>query len=217
MKRFTAKTLDDAIVLACQDYGILPDALNYSVVEEKKGLFSKKVEIEVYDLSDAIEFAQEYLVNAIATFGITATTKASLSDDIIKISINSDHNSILIGKNGRTLQALNELTKLAVSSRFKKKYRVLLDIADYKGDKYKRVIHIAKRVAYEVQKTRVDAALDPMTADERRVVHNALSRIRNVTTDSAGEGKRRHIVVKYVPGNYRKHEEKTNEVNSTEE
>ena len=48
MKRFTAKTLDDAIVLACQDYGILPDQLNYSIIEEKKGLFAKKVEIEVY-------------------------------------------------------------------------------------------------------------------------------------------------------------------------
>ena len=198
MKRFTAKTLDDAIVLACQDYGILPDQLNYSIIEEKKGLFAKKVEIEVYDLSDAIEFAQEYLVNAISTFGITATTKASLSDDIIKITINSDHNSILIGKNGRTLQALNELTKLAVSSRFKKRYRVLLDIADYQGDKYKRVIHMAKRTAYEVQKTHVDAELDPMTADERRVVHNALSRIRNISTESTGEGKKRHIVIKYV-------------------
>lgn len=198
MKRFTAKTLDDAIVLACQDYGILPDQLNYAIIEEKKGLFAKKVEIEVYDLSDAIEFAQEYLVNAISSFGITATTKASLSDDIIKITINSDHNSILIGKNGRTLQALNELTKLAVSSRFKKRYRVLLDIADYKGDKYKRVIHMAKRTAYEVQKTHVDAELDPMTADERRVVHNALSRIRNVSTESTGEGKKRHIVIKYV-------------------
>lgn len=198
MKRFTAKTLDDAIVLACQDYGILPDQLNYSIIEEKKGLFAKKVEIEVYDLSDAIEFAQEYLVNAISSFGITATTKASLSDDIIKITINSDHNSILIGKNGRTLQALNELTKLAVSSRFKKRYRVLLDIADYKGDKYKRVIHTAKRTAYEVQKTHVDAELDPMTADERRVVHNALSRIRNISTESTGEGKKRHIVIKYV-------------------
>ena len=198
MKRFTAKTLDDAIVLACQDYGILPDQLNYAIIEEKKGLFAKKVEIEVYDLSDAIEFAQEYLVNAISSFGITATTKASLSDDIIKITINSDHNSILIGKNGRTLQALNELTKLAVSSRFKKRYRVLLDIADYKGDKYKRVIHMAKRTAYDVQKTHVDAELDPMTADERRVVHNALSRIRNISTESTGEGKKRHIVIKYV-------------------
>ena len=198
MKRFTAKTLDDAIVLACQDYGILPDQLNYAIIEEKKRLFAKKVEIEVYDFSDAIEFAQEYLVNAISSFGITATTKASLSDDIIKITINSDHNSILIGKNGRTLQALNELTKLAVSSRFKKRYRVLLDIADYKGDKYKRVIHMAKRTAYEVQKTHVDAELDPMTADERRVVHNALSRIRNISTESTGEGKKRHIVIKYV-------------------
>ena len=211
MKRFTAKTLDDAIVLACQDYGILPDQLNYSIIEEKKGLFAKKVEIEVYDLSDAIEFAQEYLVNAISTFGITATTKASLSDDIIKITINSDHNSILIGKNGRTLQALNELTKLAVSSRFKKRYRVLLDIADYKGDKYKRVIHMAKRTAYEVQKTHVDAELDPMTADERRVVHNALSRIRNVSTESTGEGKKRHIVIKYVASKKVEDEKDSNE------
>ena len=211
MKRFTAKTLDDAIVLACQDYGILPDQLNYSIIEEKKGLFAKKVEIEVYDLSDAIEFAQEYLVNAISTFGITATTKASLSDDIIKITINSDHNSILIGKNGRTLQALNELTKLAVSSRFKKRYRVLLDIADYKGDKYKRVIHMAKRTAYEVQKTHVDAELDPMTADERRVVHNALSRIRNISTESTGEGKKRHIVIKYVASKKVEDENDSNE------
>lgn len=211
MKRFTAKTLDDAIVLACQDYGILPDQLNYSIIEEKKGLFAKKVEIEVYDLSDAIEFAQEYLVNAISSFGITATTKASLSDDIIKITINSDHNSILIGKNGRTLQALNELTKLAVSSRFKKRYRVLLDIADYKGDKYKRVIHMAKRTAYEVQKTHVDAELDPMTADERRVVHNALSRIRNISTESTGEGKKRHIVIKYVASKKVEDEKDSNE------
>lgn len=211
MKRFTAKTLDDAIVLACQDYGILPDQLNYAIIEEKKGLFAKKVEIEVYDLSDAIEFAQEYLVNAISSFGITATTKASLSDDIIKITINSDHNSILIGKNGRTLQALNELTKLAVSSRFKKRYRVLLDIADYKGDKYKRVIHMAKRTAYEVQKTHVDAELDPMTADERRVVHNALSRIRNISTESTGEGKKRHIVIKYVASKKVEDEKDSNE------
>lgn len=198
MKRFTAKTLDDAIVLACQDYGCLPEQLNYNVIEEKKGLFNKKVEIEVFDLSDAIEYAQEYLVNAIAGFGITATTKATLADDIIKISINSDHNSILIGKNGRTLQAFNELTKLAVASKFKKRYRVLLDIGEYKDDKYKRVIHTSKRVAYEVQKTHVSVELDPMTADERRVVHNALSHLRNISTESTGEGKRRHIVIKYV-------------------
>ena len=57
---------------------------------------------------------------------------------------------------------------------------------------------MAKRTAYEVQKTHVDAELDPMTADERRVVHNALSRIRNISTESTGEGKKRHIVIKYV-------------------
>ncbi|MCF0117154.1 MAG: KH domain-containing protein [Bacilli bacterium] len=200
MKKYTAKNLDEAITIACEDFGCMPEDLNYQVVNEVKGLFNKtkSIEIEVYELSDAIEFAQEYIVNAIASFGITATTKASLSEDIIKISIDSDHNSIIIGKNGRTLQALNELTKLAISSKFKKKFRVLLDIGEYKDDKYKRVIGVAKRTAYEVQKTHQSASLDPMTADERRVVHNAISRIRNVTTVSEGEGKRRHIVIKYV-------------------
>ena len=125
MKRFVAKTVDEALELAAAEFGENKEALVYKVIEEKKGLFIKKAEIEVYDLSDAIEFCENYVVTAIASFGISATTKATLSEGIIKISIDSDHNSILIGKNGRTLQALNELVKLAVSSKFKKRYRVL--------------------------------------------------------------------------------------------
>ncbi|NCB47987.1 KH domain-containing protein, partial [bacterium] len=163
----------------------------------KKGIF-KKVTIEVYELSDAIEFAEGYLKNVTAALGIVAETTTVLKDDIIHISLNSDHNPILIGKNGKTLQALNELTRLAVSSKYKKRFRILLDINDYKDGKYSRVAFAARRAAKEVQKTKMDATLEAMPADERRIVHNALANFSHIKTESAGEGNHRAVVIKYI-------------------
>ncbi|NLB39748.1 MAG: KH domain-containing protein [Erysipelotrichaceae bacterium] len=197
MKKYQAKTIDEAVEMAAQELGILPSDVNFAVQEEKKGLF-KKVTIEVYELSDAIEFAEEYLKNVTAALGIQSETTTVLKDDIIHISLNSDHNPILIGKNGKTLQALNELVRLAVSSKFKKRFRILLDINDYKDGKYSRVAFAARKAAKEVQKTKMDATLEPMPADERRVVHNALANFSHIKTESAGEGHHRAVVIKYV-------------------
>lgn len=197
MKKYQAKTIDEAVEIAAQELGILPSDVNFAVQEEKKGLF-KKVTIEVYELSDAIEFAEEYLKNVTAALGIQSETTTVLKDDIIHISLNSDHNPILIGKNGKTLQALNELARLAVSSKFKKRFRILLDINDYKDGKYSRVAFAARKAAKEVQKTKMDATLEPMPADERRVVHNALANFSHIKTESAGEGHHRAVVIKYV-------------------
>ena len=197
MKKYQAKTIDEAVEMAAQELGILPSDVNFAVQEEKKGLF-KKVTIEVYELSDAIEFAEEYLKNVTAALGIQSETTTVLKDDIIHISLNSDHNPILIGKNGKTLQALNELARLAVSSKFTKRFRILLDINDYKDGKYSRVAFAARKAAKEVQKTKMDATLEPMPADERRVVHNALANFSHIKTESEGEGHRRAVVIKYV-------------------
>lgn len=198
MKKYIAKTLDDAIASALKESNETIENLMYEVIEEKKGLFTKRAEIVVYDLSDVIEFAEKYLVNAIGSFDIVATTKAELKEEIIRISIDSDHNSILIGKNGRTLQAINELAKLAISAKFKRRFRLLLDINEYKDDKYSKLIHVAKREAREVQKTKMTTTLDAMPADERRVIHNALTGMPHIKTESVGEGRRRQITIKYV-------------------
>lgn len=199
MKQFSAKTVDEAVAQAAEALGVDADDLVYKVLEEKKALFGKKATIEVYELSDVIEFAQEYVKNVIESLGIGGvTTNASLEDDIIRIEIDSDHNPILIGKNGVTLQALNEITRLAVSGKYRRRYRILLDIGDYKDGKYARVASIARRVAKEVQRSHQDAVLDPMPSDERRVVHNALSNFSHIKTESNGEGRRRAVTIKYV-------------------
>ena len=199
MKSYTAKTIEEAVKLASEELGIPEDDLVFKVTEEKKGLLSKKAVIEVFELTDVIEFAESYIKDVIESLGVSGvTTKASLEDDIIHIEIDSDHNPILIGKNGVTLQALNEIVRLAVSGKFRRRFRVLLDIGDYKNAKYSRVASIARRTAKEVQKAKVDVTLDPMPSDERRIVHNVLTNFSNIKTESSGEGHRRAVTIKYV-------------------
>ena len=103
-----------------------------------KSLLKKTAKITVYEYSDAAEFAQNYIVDALKALGLTATTEVEYEEDVIKISINSDKNPVLIGKAGNTLQSLNELVKLAVSNKFRHRFRILLDVAGYKEDKYSR-------------------------------------------------------------------------------
>ena len=199
MKEFSAKTVEEAVELACKELNIEPTEIVYEVVNEKKSLFGKKAVINVYEFADVVAYAQDYIKNVVESLGIGEVgTSAYLTDDIIHIEIDSDHNPILIGKNGVTLQSLNEIVRLAVSGKFRRRYRILLDIGDYKNSKYGRVASLARKTAKEVQKTKVNVTLDPMPSDERRVVHSALSNFTHIATESSGEGRRRAVTIKYV-------------------
>lgn len=198
MKQFTAKTVEEAIKEACEALGVEENRLTFEVVEEKKSLFKKSATISVYEEEDAAVYAQDYLKNFLAALGIEITTECVKEEDIFKITIDSERNPVLIGKNGKTLQALNELTKLAVSNKFRRRYRILLDVGGYKEDKYSRIARIAKRAANQVLRTHIDVQLDPMSPDERRVVHNTLTGWEGIKTESSGEGANRAVSILYV-------------------
>ena len=198
MKSYTGKTVEEALEEASKDLGIAVDELIYSVSDKKKGIFNKKLIVDVFDLSDVIQYAEDYILGVIDSLGIESSVNSRLDDDIIRITIDSTHNPILIGKNGKTLQALNELVKLATSNRFKKRFRILLDINGYKDNKYDRLTHVARRAAREVQKTKATHTFDPMPADERRAIHNACSGMPHVRTESIGEGTHRQVQIIYV-------------------
>mgnify|MGYP003504406334 FL=1 len=197
MNRYTAKTLNDVLALASEKEGCTIEELNYQVIEEKKGLFVKKVVIETYGVSDVISFAKDYLLTIISNYELEGTVTEKYENNIIHLTIDTNHNSILIGKNGKTLQALNDVCRYAVASKFKRHYRILLDINEYKNEKYAKLSSIAKRVAKEVLHTKQTVHLDPMPADERRIVHNTLTKFKNISTQSEGSGNRRHIVISY--------------------
>ena len=198
MKSYTAKTVEEAVALASEELGIPADNVIFRVIDEKKGL-RKKAEIEVYELTDAIEYSQEYIKSVLESLGVgDIKTKASLEDDIIRIEIDTDHNPILIGNGGKTLQALNELVKVAVSNHFRRRFRILLDINGYKDKKYDKLTKMARRIAHEVQKSKTTYTFDPMPSDERRVIHNACSGMKNIKTESTGEGSHRQLQIIYV-------------------
>ena len=198
MKEFTAKTVEEAVALAVEALGIDEKHLTFEVKEEKKSLFKKSATIAVYEEEDAAAYAQEYLKSSLGALGIEITTECVREDDIFKITIDSERNPVIIGKNGKTLQALNELTKLAVSNKFRRRYRILLDVGGYKEDKYERIARIAKRAANQVLRTKIDVQLDPMSPDERRIVHNTLTGWEGIKTESSGEGSNRAVSILYI-------------------
>ena len=198
METYTGKTIEEALQKASEETGKPVSELIYLDTGKKTGLFSKKVQIEVYELTDVIRFAEDYVLYATDALGIESSVKTKVQDDVIHITVDSTHNPILIGKNGVTLQALNELTKLATNNHFHKRFRILLDINGYKDNKYYRLEKLAKKVAKDVQRSKTTYTFDPMPADERRAIHNALNGWRNIKTESTGEGSHRQVQIIYV-------------------
>lgn len=197
MKTYTAKSVDEALAEASKDLGQEVDELIFTTTE-KRGLFSKKYIVEVYELSDIIKYAEDYILGVLDALEIESSVTSKIDDNIIRITVDSTHNPILIGKNGKTLQALNEIVKLAVSNHFKRRFRILLDINGYKDNKYSRLMRVARRYGHEVQKTKATYTFEPMPADERRAIHNALSNMEHIRTESIGEGTHRQVQVIYV-------------------
>lgn len=199
MKTYEGKTLDDVIQHACQDLGITPDELTYEIIEEKKGLFSKKVVIECYCESMVQEYLESFVRKTLTNMGFQVETVSYIQDGRIYCNINTDNNAILIGKGGVILRAFNLIARQAVQNEFKKRFEISLDINGYRETRYKKVSAMAKRLGKQVLRTKIAVKLDPLPADERKVVHQTIADFnKHLKTESQGEGKDRFTTISYV-------------------
>ena len=200
LSTYTAKNLDDALREACIKKDCRIDELTYNVLEENKGFLGigSSVKIEAYCLNDVKEFLFDYLGNFFTNANIECSVEIFQKDDSFTIMLDAENNAVLIGKNGKTLQAINTVVKSAVNSEFKRKFKILVDINNYKQERYSKLKSMAIRIAKNVSRTKVDASLDPMSNDKRKVIHQALANFKHIKTESEGEGLNRHLVIKYV-------------------
>ncbi len=199
MNKYEGKTEEEAVQKACQDLGVAdPKTLNYQVISVKKTLFSKVVTIGIYSIRDVVVFADDYIKRCLHALGIEGSTEAKYEDGVIKLNIVTSKNKNVIGRNGDTLRSINELTRSACFNRFGGHYRILLNCDGYKELKYNKYASMARRYASEVRKTHVTAILDPMTSDERRIIHQVLDGYPNIKTQSLGTGHKRHVTIQYV-------------------
>ncbi len=197
MKTYSAKTLEDAIKKACEDLQVSEADLFYEVTFEKKTLFTKRVDIQAYCMKTIEDFIVLYLKDILNAMEFEAEVTTRYEEPRIYIDLNTNNNSILIGKGGVILRAFNTLVRTAVSNTFKRRVEISLDINGYRQDRYKKVAAMANRLGRSVQKNRVDVKLDPMPGDERKIIHQTLSSMNYVRTESYGEGKNRYSTIIY--------------------
>ena len=111
----------------------------------------------------------------------------------IRINIVGDKLSVLIGKRGETLASLEFLVKLIVSNQLNRWTNISLDIDGYKQRREHQLKRLAQRMAGQVQQFGRPIALEPMPANERRIVHITLEHNPEVTTNSTGDGNQRRV------------------------
>lgn len=148
---------------------------------------------------ESITFAKEYLENILSFFGLNTDVTVSADEDVIELSVPSTHlNGFLIGQRGDTLRSLQQLISTTLKNRDAELTRVNLDIADYKKQRNERLAEQVEEWAKTVIDTGEPMHLRPMSAAERRVVHQTLTDYSTIETHSEGEGRDRHVVLSRV-------------------
>jgi len=194
---YSGKTKEEALEKALEELMVNESEIYIKETEQKVGLFkNKKVELQVIKKVDVVEELKSFIKNVTKLMGIEANLEVKNREDNVSITLYSDNNSILIGKGGRTLDSISMIAKQYIKNEIGTNFRFQLDVGEYKVKQQKNIEFLAKKVAREVAKTKIEAKLDPMNSYERRLVHSILSDNDKVYTESIGEEPNRAVVIK---------------------
>lgn len=194
---YSGKSKEEALEKALAELNVNESDIYIKETEQKVGLFkNKKIELEIIKKSDVLDNLKEFILKITKLMGIEANIETKIRDNNVIITLYSDNNNILIGKNGKTIDALSLIAKQYIQNEAGVNYRFLLDVGEYKAKQQKNIEYIAKKTAREVARTKIEAKLDPMNSYERRIVHSILSDNDKVYTESVGEEPNRSVVIK---------------------
>ncbi|MGA2975335.1 MAG: RNA-binding cell elongation regulator Jag/EloR [Spirochaetia bacterium] len=149
---------------------------------EASGEFEKKVIDFTIGLLDRMGFPAEVNVNF-------------REEGRLGLDIESDGSGILIGKQGKTLEALQFIVNLAAGRQGSDSTRIILDTQDYRSRRERALIRMANQVAEQVRRSRESQLLEPLNPFERRLIHTSLARYGDIETVSEGDGLYKRIRV----------------------
>ena len=140
------------------------------------------------------DIAADYLEELLDIADLDGDLDMDVEGDRASVSIVGADLSQLVGRNGEVLEALQELTRLAVYRETGQRSRLMLDIGGHRATKRTRLEKLAAETVARVQESGEPVSLDPMTPFERKVVHDAVA-AAGLTSESEGEEPRRYVVV----------------------
>lgn len=149
------------------------------------------------DLESAIQYAKKYLEDLLSFFGLNTDVYATSEDgEVIELNIPSTHmNGFLIGQHGETARSFQFIVSNALKNQGYAYSRVNVDVADYKKQRADRLAETAEEWIKKVKETGEPYECKPMNSADRRTVHRVASDA-GLTSESVGEGRDRHIVLK---------------------
>ena len=155
---------------------------------------------EGISLAQQGDIAREFLIGLLSSMEIKAEVSVKeLDEETVELSVNAEPPTelgVLVGPRGTTLQALQEVTRTVVQSKSPARTdRILVDVAHYRERRVAALGRFAEQVAHEVVETGEERALEPMSAADRKAIHDSLTENGAVVTRSEGEDPRRFVVV----------------------
>ncbi len=152
---------------------------------------------ETLTLEEQGESAREFVAGLIDEIGLSADVSTRIVDEeTAEVVVEGQELGVLVGPGGATLAALQELARTFVQKRTGgQSSRIVVDVAGYRAKRTAALQRFAKQIAEEVTESGEERALEPMTAADRKVVHDTINDIDGLATRSEGEEPRRYIVI----------------------
>ena len=190
---FTAPTKIEAINNAKKN--LVETEKNLLIKELKKS--DKETTICVIEKIEILNFIEEYIKEILKNMGYNSINiEVTNKDTTPTFTIYSENDALLIGKNGKNLNALQTIIKETLKKELDDYIKFIVTISDYNEKREKSLIKLANNIAEEVRASQIEANLDSMNSYERRIIHNSLLNNKYVYTESAGEEPNRYIIIK---------------------
>jgi spoIIIJ-associated protein len=217
---FEEKSVEDAIELACRQLKLPREKLEIEIISKgSSGIFGivgakrAKIRVTTKTLPAGLtaEKAKEVLDEIVKHIDLPMVVECEAKDGYSYLNIISNGSGLLIGKRGKTLNALQFLVSKIVSRQTGENVSVIVDTENYRSKRELSLNELARQLSEKVKKSHRSLTTGPMSAQDRRVIHLALKEDHEVRTKSKGEGNLRRVVIYPVKKtrNSRKAAEKT--------
>lgn len=196
----TAKTIDEAVFLALKDLGASREDVEIDVIEEpSKGIFGligvKPARVKVILKERHSKKAESLLNDIFRAMQLEVNMNIREDEKEVFIDIEGQELGILIGRRGETLEALQYLVNLSVNKKQEVRKKVIIDVEGYRNRREETLQKLARKLAEKAKNKGRNIVLEPMSPQERRIIHTALQGRSDIYTFSEGEEPYRKIVI----------------------
>jgi spoIIIJ-associated protein len=191
---FDAPSVEQAMVTAIEEFQVGPQYIKINILEERES----SVRVEALMVDDLKQIIYDYLDNVLKQFNMKYSIEIKRNDRGLTFTVETENNPVLIGRDGKTLNALQSLCKQISYVFSDEPDNITIDIGGYKEKRILQLEILATKTAKEVAKSKIEAKLKPMNSYERRIIHAKLTEWRDVETVSEGEEPNRYLVIRPV-------------------